>query len=143
MSYESGTNGIGVGQRYGVREVGNVAGVTSSYSGENRLVFEFDGSDAAALASQTFSIPEGNAMITAAYVAVDAAFTSGTVDVAVDGTGILTLPISLATAGIVDAVIGAVEPITSASVVTVTNPIAAVAAGGGSYAKVIVEITRV
>jgi len=144
MSYETGTNGLGVGQRYGERELGNVVGVTSSASGESRMVFEFDGTDATALASQSFSIPEGYAMISTCYLEVSgAAFASGTVDLDVDGSPINTAPVVLTALGIVDVALGAVEPITSANVITVSNPTAAVAAAAGSYAKVVVEFTRV
>ena len=144
MSYESGTNGLGVGQRYGEREIGNVGGVTCASDGEGRMVFEFDGTDAAALAAQSFSIPEGNAAITAVYVEVESVFTSGSVDVEVDGTDIGSTPKLLNAAGI-SAYALSVAPtaITGASVVTVAPGAAIVAAGAGSYAKVIVEFTRV
>jgi hypothetical protein len=143
MSYESGTNGLNVGQRYGVREVGNVQGVTCATSGEGRMVFEFDGTSPTALAAQSFSIPEGYAVITAAYLETEVAFASGTVDIDVDGTPINTAPEVLNVLGVSDMPLGTVESISSANVVTVSNPTAAVAAAGGSYAKVIVEFTRV
>jgi hypothetical protein len=154
MSYETGTNGLGVGQRYGEREVGNVAGVTCGTSGEYRLVFEFDGTDATALAAQEFSIPANQyvpggtdipnyALITNAYLEVEGVFTSGTVDLDVDGSPINTAPALLNALGIIDVPLGAIEPIDSTNVVTVSNPTAAVAAAAGSYAKVIVELTRI
>jgi hypothetical protein len=143
MSYETGTNGLGVGQRYGEREVGNVQGVTSSTSGEARLVFEFDGTDATALAAQSFSLPEGYGMISSCYLEVSgAAFASGTVDLDIGGAPINTAPVLLTALGMVDVPLGAIEPIDSTDVITVSNPTAAVAAAAGSYAKVIVEFTR-
>lgn len=144
MSYESNPSGLGVGQRYGEREIGNVGGVTSATSGEGRMVFEFDGTDAAALAAQSFSIPEGNAAITAVYVEVEAAFTSGSVDVEIDGVDAGALPTVLTSAGMTSYALTATPTaITSASVVTVAPDAALVAAAAGSYAKVIVEFTRV
>lgn len=144
MSYETGTNGLGVGQRYGEREVGNVQGVTCATSGEGRMVFEFDGTDAAALAAQAFSIPEGNAAITAVYVEVEAVFTSGSVDVEIDGVDAGATPKVLTSLGISSYALTATPTaITSASVVTVAPDAALVAAAAGSYAKVIVEFTRV
>ena len=144
MSYESGTNGLGVGQRYGEREVGNVGGVTCASDGEGRIVFEFDGSSAAALAAQSFSIPEGNAAITAVYVEVEAVFTSGSVDVEIDGVDAGATAKVLTAAGIsAYALTASPTPITAASVVTVAPDAALVAAAAGSYAKVIVEFTRV
>ena len=144
MSYESGTNGLGVGQRYGEREVGNVGGVTLASDGEGRIVFEFDGSSAAALAAQSFSIPEGNAAITAVYVEVESVFTSGSVDVEIDGVDGGVTPKLLNAAGIsAYALTATPTAITSASVITVAPDVAVVAAAAGSYAKVIVEFTRV
>lgn len=144
MSYETGTNGLGVGQRYGEREVGNVQGVTCATSGEGRMVFEFDGTDATALAAQAFSIPEGNAAITAVYVEVEAVFTSGSVDVEIDGVDAGATPKVLTSLGISSYALTATPTaITSASVVTVAPDAALVAAAAGSYAKVIVEFTRV
>ena len=144
MSYESGTNGLGVGQRYGEREVGNVGGVTLASDGEGRIVFEFDGSSAAALAAQSFSIPEGNAAITAVYVEVESVFTSGSVDVEIDGVDGGVTPKLLNAAGISAYALSATPTaITSASVITVAPDVAVVAAAAGSYAKVIVEFTRV
>ena len=144
MSYESGTNGLGVGQRYGEREVGNVGGVTLASDGEGRIVFEFDGTSAAALAAQSFSIPEGNAAITAVYVEVESVFTSGSVDVEIDGVDGGVTPKLLNAAGIsAYALTATPTAITSASVITVAPDVAVVAAAAGSYAKVIVEFTRV
>ena len=144
MSYESGTNGLGVGQRYGEREVGNVGGVTCASDGEGRIVFEFDGTSAAALAAQSFSIPEGNAAITAVYVEVESVFTSGSVDVEIDGVDGGVTPKLLNAAGIsAYALTATPTAITSASVITVAPDVAVVAAAAGSYAKVIVEFTRV
>ena len=144
MSYESGTNGLGVGQRYGAREIGNVGGVTCASDGEGRIVFEFDGSSAAALAAQSFSIPEGNAAITAVYVEVESVFTSGSVDVEIGGVDAGSTPKLLNAAGIsAYALTATPTAITSASVITVAPDAAIVAAAAGSYAKVIVEFTRV
>ena len=153
MSYESGTNGLGVGQRYGVRDLGNVAGVTCATSGEGRIVFEFDGTDSAALFAQQHQIPAKRyipggtdipsyALITNAYIEVDGVFTSGTVDIDVDGSPINTAPEVLSALGFSDMPLGAIEPIDSTNVITVSNPTAAVAAAAGSYAKVIIEFTR-
>ena len=144
MSYETGTNGLGVGQRYGSREVGNVQGVTLATSGEGRMVFEFDGTDAAALAAQSFSIPEGNAVITSVLVEVEAVFTSGSVDVEIGGVDAGGTAKVLTSAGIsAYALTANPTAITAASVVTVAPDAALVAAAAGSYAKVIVEFTRV
>jgi hypothetical protein len=144
MSYESGTNGLGVGQRYGEREVGNVQGVTCATSGEGRMVFEFDGTDAAALAAQSFSIPEGFAAITSVLVEVEAVFTSGSVDVEIDGAdagGTAKVLTSLGMSAY--ALTANPTPLTAAQVVTVAPDAALVAAAAGSYAKVIVEFARV
>ena len=144
MAYESGTNGLGVGQRYGEREVGNVQGVTCATSGEGRMVFEFDGTDAAALAAQSFSIPEGDAVITAVYVEVEAAFSAGTVDVEIDGVDAGATARSLTTEGMFSYALTATPTaIDETSVVTVAPDVAIVAAAAGSYAKVVVEFTRV
>jgi hypothetical protein len=144
MAYESGTNGLGVGQRYGEREVGNVQGVTCATSGEGRMVFEFDGTDSAALAAQSFSIPEGDAVITAVYVEVEAAFTAGTVDVEIDGVDAGATARSLTTEGMFSYALTATPTaIDETSVVTVAPDVAIVAAAAGSYAKVVVEFTRV
>ena len=144
MAYESGTNGLGVGQRYGEREVGNVQGVTCATSGEGRMVFEFDGTDATALAAQSFSIPEGDAVITAVYVEVEAAFTAGTVDVEIDGVDAGATARSLTTEGMFSYALTATPTaIDETSVVTVAPDVAIVAAAAGSYAKVVVEFTRV
>ncbi len=143
MSYESGTNGLGVGQRYGERDLGNVCGVTTSTSGESRKVFEFDGTEPLALAAATFSIPEGNAVITKIYVEVAEAFASGTVDVDVDGTPVNTAPQDLNVEGMFEAAQVAAVAIDETNVVSVSFPAAAVAVAAGSYAKVVVEFTRV
>jgi len=144
MSYESGTNGLGVGQRYGEREVGNVAGVTIATSGEGRIVFELDGTGAAALAAQSFSIPEGYAVITAAYVEVEGAFASGSIDVEIDGVDAGASASVLTATGISAYALSAdPTPISAASVVTAAPDAAIVAAAAGSYAKVIVEFSRI
>jgi hypothetical protein len=143
-----------VGKRYGPRFEGNVVGVTQAESGEGRIVFEFDGKDGSALFAQSFSIPPKRripggtdipsyALVTNAYIEVDGVFTSGTVDIDVDGSPINTAPEVLSALGFSDMPLGAIEPIDSTNVITVSNPTAAVAAAAGSYAKVIVEFTRV
>jgi hypothetical protein len=133
-----------VGKYWGERGVGNVAGATSSPSGEYRLVFEFDGTDATALAAKSLSIPEGYGMISTCYLEVSGnAFASGTVDLDIGGSPINTAPVTLTALGMVDVALGAIEPIDSTDVITVSNPTAAVAHADGSYAKVIVELTRV
>jgi hypothetical protein len=144
MSYESGTNGIGVGQRYGEREVGNVGGVTIATSGEGRIVFEFDGTNAEALAAQSFSIPEAYGLLTAAYIEVEEVFTSGTIDLAINGAAAGSAPAVLTSAGMfVYALTTTPTQITENSVITVEPATALVAAAAGSYAKVVVEFTRV
>lgn len=132
------------GQRYGAREVGNVAGVTAATSGEGRIVFEFDATElgaTGALAAQTFSIPEGNALITKVYVEVEEAFAAGTVDVEIGGVDAGTVPTSLTTIGMFDYALTA-EPtaITAASVITANTD---GVTGITGYAKVVVEFTRI
>jgi hypothetical protein len=139
-----------VGKYWGDRKEGNVVGVTCATSGEGRIVFEFDGTDAAALAAQSFSIPEAYAVITAVYVEVETAFTSGTVDVQVDPVGagspadIGGTPTDLDTLGMTSyAITSAPVALTDTSIVTVAFAAAAVPVASGSSAKVIVEFTRV
>lgn len=132
------------GQRYGAREVGNVGGVTLATSGEGRIVFEFDANElgaTGALAAQIFKIPEGNAVITKAYVEVEEAFAAGTVDVEIDGTDIGTVPVSLTVAGMFDLAL-TTEPTAIDSTEEVTANTQSVT-GTAGYAKVVVEFTRI
>ena len=144
MSYETGTNGLGVGQRYGAREVGNVAGVTCAISGEGRAVFEFDGTDPAALAAESFSIPDGRALVTAVYFEKETGFTAGTIQVQVDGVDKLTAAISQVTAGMSTGGLPTGPfAMDAGEVLTLIEDVALVPLSTGSYAKVIVEFTRV
>jgi hypothetical protein len=146
MGYETGTNGIGVGQRYGPREVGNVGGLTVNANGEFRYVVEFDANELAAggaIANQSFTIPESYAKITAVWVEIEEAFDAGDVSVDKDGTTVLSADVALTAVGMLEgslSVTAADTVLDNTEVVTISTDLVTGTAG---RAKVVVEMTRI
>lgn len=140
MAYESGSNGLGVGQTYGSNMGGNIAAHTVSTSGEGRLVFEFDG--ASDMSHVRYTFPEGHAVISRAYVEVDHGFTSGTVDVAFGAFPIGPTPAPLTSAGIIEYGL-ATYPVPVVPGQDISLLLTSVSyLQTGALAKVIVEYTR-
>ena len=131
---------------FGERYIGGVGGVTLATSGEGRMVFEFGQAaiDDGSLVAKELTIPEGFGAITSVNVETEVPFTTGDIQVSVGGVSILTAiePVD-GTAGISGA------PITGAPVSFDQDDVVKILVAGAitgtatSYAKVIIEFTRV
>ena len=140
MAYESGSNGLGVGQTYGSNYGGNIVANTVTTSGEGRLVFEFDGTSPVDHLSYTF--PEGYAAISRVYVDVDYAFASGTVDVMFGVLPIGPSPAALTAVGVIEYGLSTYPvPVVPDQAITILLTSVSYLPGG-ALAKVIVEYTR-
>jgi len=141
MAYESGSNGLGVGQTYGGNYGGNILGHTVSSSGEGFIVFEIDGSTSVDHLIYTF--PEEHTAITRVFVEVPYSFAAGTVDVM---TGVLPIgptPAPLTGTGIIEYALSSypVPVLPQQDIKLLLTGVSTFPSG--ALAKIMVEYTRV
>lgn len=100
MAYDSDPAGLGVGKHYGVRQVGDVAGVIGGVNGVETAVFQLKAGDIAFLESQSVIVPPYS-MVREVVVEVSEAFAaSSTIDMDLGGVSILTAAADLTVVGV-------------------------------------------
>lgn len=141
MSNYEKTGPGGVGKRYGALEVGGVVGSEGGCSSVKAITFEFGPTEVEAVNAQTFSFPSDYAVLGGRFfVEIQEAFTAGTIDVQCKGVTVLTAPIALTTAGMLD--LGLTGPVTLEKGDEVTVVVAGVT-GDAGYAKTLMEVSYI
>lgn len=98
MSYESGTNGLGVGQYYGPRALGGTRGAPKDLGYEAAKTFQVTSGTAGdlyeAVVNSSYVVKEITLNVKEAFAATSSA------NLSINGGAGLTTPLSLATAGV-------------------------------------------
>lgn len=111
MPYEADPAGLGIGHRYGPRNLGGVAGVYRGDGAEREYIWELMAGEVDATPALTLVLP-ANYLVESVYYEVEEAFAAGsTANLSIDGGAGLTAAISLATA----------VPLTEAAVAGLAN----------------------